>query len=66
MLESITFLGSIVRMQVRVGDSIVLLDAFNNPHLSLPKQGETVKVAFGREACLVLDKAAPSAASAPA
>jgi putative spermidine/putrescine transport system ATP-binding protein len=66
LLENITFLGSIVRMQVRVGDSIVLLDEFNNPHLRLPKQGETVTVAFGREACLVLDKAASAAASAPA
>ncbi len=65
-LETITFLGSIVRMQIRVGDSIVLLDKFNNPHLSLPRQGEAVTIAFGREACLVLDKAAPAAASAPA
>ncbi len=66
VLESVTFLGSIVRMQVRVGDSIVLLDEFNNPHLRLPKQGDDVTIAFGREACLVLDKAATATASAPA
>ncbi len=56
-LESIAFLGSIVRMQIRVGDSMILLDEFNNPHLSLPAQGSPITIGFAREACLVLDKA---------
>lgn len=56
-LVRISFLGSIVRLQIRVGDSVVLLDAFNNPHLRLPDDGSAVTVRFGREACLVLEKA---------
>lgn len=62
-LESISFLGSIVRMQVRVGSTVLLLDEFNNPHLTLPATGSTVTVAFGREAALVLEAtAAPAVA----
>jgi putative spermidine/putrescine transport system ATP-binding protein len=54
VLEDITFLGSIVRMRVRVGDEAVHLDTFNNPHLSLPAQGSSIALSFPVEACLVL------------
>ena len=57
VVERISFLGSIVRLQIRVGDSLVLLDAFNNPHLKLPENGSAVTIRFGPEACLVLEKA---------
>jgi len=56
-LETVNFLGSIVRLQIRVGDSILLLDEFNNPTLALPTTGSAVTVQFGREACFVLDQA---------
>ncbi len=61
VIETITFLGSIVRIDVRMGDSVVKLDEFNNPHLKLPKRGDAVTITFGREACLVLDRAARAA-----
>jgi putative spermidine/putrescine transport system ATP-binding protein len=54
ILENVTFLGSIVRMRVKVGEETVLLDTFNNPSLQLPAVGSNVTVYFGREACLVL------------
>jgi putative spermidine/putrescine transport system ATP-binding protein len=53
-VESITFLGSVVRMTVRLQEQSVLLDLFNNPHLALPALGSTVTVTFSTEACLVL------------
>lgn len=53
-IESITFLGSIVRIQVRIGDSALFFDTFNNPHLVLPKVGNPVTIYFPREACLIL------------
>ncbi len=61
-IETITFLGSIVRVQIRLEQSALFLDTFNNPHLSLPQTGQTVTVGFPREACLVLSSgsAAPT------
>ncbi|HEV8488176.1 MAG TPA: ABC transporter ATP-binding protein [Candidatus Limnocylindrales bacterium] len=55
-LEDVSFLGSIVRMRVGLGDGAsVSLDTFNDPHLTLPAVGEDVTVSFPREACLVLE-----------
>jgi putative spermidine/putrescine transport system ATP-binding protein len=54
-VEAVSFLGSIVRIQVRVGSTLLLLDEFNNPHLTLPATGQPVTITFGPEACLVLD-----------
>lgn len=53
-IESITFLGSIVRIQVRSGERAFNMDTFNNPFLALPKIGDTVEVTFSKEAVLVL------------
>ncbi|MBK8986085.1 MAG: ABC transporter ATP-binding protein [Chloroflexi bacterium] len=53
-VENISFLGSIVRIQVRLQENALFLDEFNNPHLALPNIGDTVVVGFQREACLVL------------
>ena len=52
-LTNVVFLGPVVRLFLRVGESDLFLDTFNNPHLSLPSTGETVTVGFPREACLV-------------
>ena len=54
-VENISFLGAIVRLQLRVGDTILMLDEFNNPHLALPSIGDTVPITFPRAACLVLN-----------
>jgi putative spermidine/putrescine transport system ATP-binding protein len=55
-IENITFLGSIVRIQVKVEKSKLFFDTFNNPHLVLPKIGDAVTVYFSPEACLILNR----------
>jgi len=70
-MEDINFLGSIVRLRLRLGDgpagesaTTISLDTFNEPHLSLPPVGETVTVSFPPEACFVLGSARDGAFSA--
>lgn len=53
-LESITFLGAIVRFQVKLEHQKMFFDTFNNPHLVLPAVGDKFSIHFPREACLVL------------
>src|SRR5258707_5338721 len=36
-IENITFLGSVVRIQVRIGSTKFNMDTFNNPFLALPR-----------------------------
>ena len=55
-IENITFLGSIVRIQVRTGESVFNMDTFNNPFLTLPKLGDMIEVTFSKEAVLVLKR----------
>jgi putative spermidine/putrescine transport system ATP-binding protein len=59
-VESITFLGSIVRVQLKLGDQYFSMDTFNNPYLELPKVGETVQITFSTEAVLVLNQPVPA------
>jgi putative spermidine/putrescine transport system ATP-binding protein len=54
-IETITFLGSVVRIQVKIGQTNFNMDTFNNPFLELPKVGSTEQVTCSREAVLVLD-----------
>ena len=63
-VEDINFLGSIVRIRVRVADGrdgeapiAISLDTFNEPHLALPALDETVTISFPAEACFVLGSA---------
>jgi putative spermidine/putrescine transport system ATP-binding protein len=53
-VENITFLGSIVRIQVRSGENVFYMDTFNNPFLELPKIGSKIQITFSAEAVLVL------------
>ncbi|MCL4530998.1 MAG: ABC transporter ATP-binding protein [Chloroflexi bacterium] len=53
-IENITFLGSIVRIQVSIGSGKYFMDTFNNPFLELPKVGDKDQVTCSREAVLVL------------
>jgi putative spermidine/putrescine transport system ATP-binding protein len=53
-IENITFLGSVVRIQVLVGSTHFYMDTFNNPFLELPKIGDKDQVTCSREAVLVL------------
>ncbi len=69
-IEDINFLGSIVRIRVRLSDgldeeppSTVALDTFNEPHLKIPDVGETVTISFPPEASFVLGAARDPAAA---
>lgn len=55
-IENITFLGSVVRIQVKIGNSNFNMDTFNNPFLELPKIGSKDQVTCSKEAVLVLDE----------
>jgi len=59
-IENITFLGSIVRIQVSLGNATFYVDTFNNPHLELPKIGDKMQITCSREAILVLDHGRPA------
>jgi putative spermidine/putrescine transport system ATP-binding protein len=54
-IENITFLGSVVRIRVKIGNTKFNMDTFNNPFLELPKIGDSDQVTCSREAVLVLD-----------
>ncbi len=53
-VEDIYFLGSVVRIRVRLTEQSINVDTFNNPNLVLPARGETVTLRFPAEACTVL------------
>ncbi|MEP6638446.1 MAG: ABC transporter ATP-binding protein [Chloroflexota bacterium] len=64
IVEDINFLGSIVRIRLRLGDgvdgappTVIALDTFNEPYLRLPDVGETITVSFPPEASFVLGAA---------
>ena len=54
-IENITFLGSIVRIEVVIGDIHMFMDTFNNPFLELPKIGEKVEITCSRQAIIILN-----------
>ena len=54
-IENITFLGSVVRIRVKIGNTKFNMDTFNNPFLELPKISSSNQVTCSREAVLVLD-----------
>ena len=63
-VEDINFLGSIVRIRVKVGEgadgatpTVIALDAFNEPHLRLPDVDQAMTISFPPEACFVLGAA---------
>jgi len=54
-IQDASFLGSIVRIRVLVGDDVTIsLDTFNDPHVTPPSVGETVTISFPSEAALVV------------
>jgi putative spermidine/putrescine transport system ATP-binding protein len=54
-IENITFLGSVVRIQIKIGNTKFNMDTFNNPFLELPHIGDQTQVTCSREAVLVLE-----------
>jgi putative spermidine/putrescine transport system ATP-binding protein len=55
-VEDVSFLGSIVRTRVKLGDSdsTISLDTFNDPNLSPPAIDEVVTLSFPPESSLVI------------
>jgi putative spermidine/putrescine transport system ATP-binding protein len=62
-IENITFLGSVVRIQILIGNTKFNMDTFNNPFLALPKIGDMEQVTCSKEAVLILGVADQSVAS---
>jgi putative spermidine/putrescine transport system ATP-binding protein len=54
VIENITFLGSIVRIQILIGKTRFHMDTFNNPFLALPEIGDKTQVTCSREAVLII------------
>ncbi|MHB8398565.1 MAG: ABC transporter ATP-binding protein [Candidatus Limnocylindrales bacterium] len=56
-VEDVTFLGSIVRIRVRIdgGGPLVSADTFNDPSLTVPERGSATSLTFPANAVLVLD-----------
>lgn len=54
-IQNITFLGSIVRIQVQLGNTMFYMDTFNNPYLELPRIGDKVQITCSRQAVLILN-----------
>jgi len=54
-LEDVSFLGAIVRMKLRVGETLLSLDEFNQPSLKLPERGAEVAVACSPDEVIVLE-----------
>ena len=53
-VSSVTFLGSVVRVRVRVGEADLTLDILNERRLHLPEVGQAQTVSFPSHACWVL------------
>ena len=53
-VENVTFLGSVVRVQMAIGGAKFNMDTFNRPSLVLPKIGENIQVTCSNKAVLVL------------
>ncbi|MCJ7707479.1 MAG: ABC transporter ATP-binding protein [Anaerolineales bacterium] len=53
-VETVTFLGAIVRIRVNMGTALVIVDALNERTLKLPEVGQTQTVSFPPHACWVM------------
>ncbi|NJC95133.1 MAG: spermidine/putrescine ABC transporter ATP-binding protein [Anaerolineales bacterium] len=53
-IENITFLGSVVRIQMTIGNQKFNMDTFNRPSLALPEIGDQRQVTCSSKAVLVL------------
>ncbi len=53
-VDDVSFLGSVVRVRVRLETQHVNFDSFNNPNLVPPAIGQAVSLNFMPEACMVV------------
>jgi putative spermidine/putrescine transport system ATP-binding protein len=56
IVESVTYLGSIVRICVDVEGHLVLLDVFNERKLKIPAVGDPYQINFPVDACWLMDR----------
>ncbi|HKY55583.1 MAG TPA: ABC transporter ATP-binding protein [Anaerolineales bacterium] len=56
-IDNITFLGSVVRVHILIGNSKFTMDTFNYPSLELPRIGDRREVTCSKEAVLILGSA---------
>ncbi|MEP7241695.1 MAG: ABC transporter ATP-binding protein [Devosia sp.] len=54
-ISGVSFLGSVVRLTVELGENAISLDVFNDQHTPPPKYDDVVKVAIERRDILILD-----------
>jgi putative spermidine/putrescine transport system ATP-binding protein len=54
VVESITFLGAIIRIELNIGDGLIKMDVQNERQLRLPEIGESQQVSFPPHACWVM------------
>ena len=53
-VKSVDFLGSVMRTKVEAAGAVIAFDAFNDPSLPPPKQGDQMAIHFAPESVLVL------------
>jgi putative spermidine/putrescine transport system ATP-binding protein len=53
-VSEVSFLGSVIRLKVKLGENTVALDTFNDQHSPPPKYGEAVRVTLNGSDVLVL------------
>jgi putative spermidine/putrescine transport system ATP-binding protein len=56
VLRDVTFLGAVVRLHVRVGETEFRSDVFNSSAFSPPARGESLRLNFRREDVIVLPR----------
>jgi putative spermidine/putrescine transport system ATP-binding protein len=53
-VSEVSFLGSVIRLKVKLGENVVALDTFNDQHSPPPKYGEAVRLTLNGSDVLVL------------
>ncbi|MBI2253589.1 MAG: ABC transporter ATP-binding protein [Proteobacteria bacterium] len=54
-IDDVAFLGSVIRIKVRIGNDLLSLDTFNNPGVTPPERGTPATVSFSPADVLVLE-----------
>jgi len=57
-IDEVNFLGSVVRIRVRIAENTIELDTFNSPTAPPPQRGEAVTLTFAPEDVLMLEATA--------
>jgi putative spermidine/putrescine transport system ATP-binding protein len=48
------FLGAVVRLRVRIADTLVSVDRFNERNMTLPRAGDDLIINFPAHACWIM------------